>query len=381
MLKISQIEAEERVLNRCREMNYELVETFVYINNKTLIKLKCLKDGCIWEINYNNYINNKKRCSKCTGNKKNTQIEAETLVINRCKELNYELVEPFIYINNKSKIHLKCLTDNHIWYVAFFNFINSKTKFNKCSNNNSIKYNSLTNDYVINNIINKCKKLNYEIIEPFIYINNKSKIHLKCLNDGYTWWVSYYGFINNDNNCAKCSNNPRITQEEAEKNILERCKEMKYELIEPFIYKTNITKIKIMCLNDDNEWYVSYHKFINQKTGCPKCKKSKGEITIESFLSKNNIYHIKQKRFNECKHINTLPFDFYLPNYNICIEYDGEQHFKPKKFYGGDKYLNKRIKLDKIKNNYCKENNIKLIRIPYTEFKNIEDILKKELKL
>lgn len=309
MKKLTQKETEEYVLNRCKEMNYELVEPFVYINNKTKIKLRCLKDGCIWEINYNNYINNKKRCSKCTGNKKHTQIEAETLVINRCKELNYELVE------------------------------------------------------------------------PFIYINNKSKIHLKCLNDGYTWLVSYYGFINNDNNCAKCSNNPRITQEEAEKNILERCKEMKYELIEPFIYKTNITKIHLMCLNDNNDWYVSYQKFINQKTGCPKCKKSKGEITIESFLSKNNIYHIKQKRFNECKHINTLPFDFYLPNYNICIEYDGEQHFKPKKFYGGDKYLNKRIKLDKIKNNYCKENNIKLIRIPYTEFKNIEDILKKELKL
>ena len=65
-------------------------------------------------------------------------------------------------------------------------------------------------------------------------------------------------------------------------------------------------------------------------------------------------------------------FDFYLPDKNILIEYDGSQHFdKTSKFYSKDL-----IQTDKIKNEYCSKNNIHLIRIPYTKFNQIEEILK-----
>ena len=73
-----------------------------------------------------------------------------------------------------------------------------------------------------------------------------------------------------------------------------------------------------------------------------------------------------------------MPFDFYLPQYNICIEYDGEFHYKMIMEY--DEFINQKIR-DTIKTVYCKENNIKLIRIPYWEFNNIENILIKELNL
>ena len=73
-----------------------------------------------------------------------------------------------------------------------------------------------------------------------------------------------------------------------------------------------------------------------------------------------------------------MPFDFYLPQYNICIEYDGEFHYKM--IMGYDEFINQKIR-DTIKTVYCKENNIKLIIIPYWEFNNIENILIKELNL
>ena len=60
-------------------------------------------------------------------------------------------------------------------------------------------------------------------------------------------------------------------------------------------------------------------------------------------------------------------FDFYLPDYNLCIEYDGEQHFKPLKHFGGEKDLTERQENDKIKTNYCLENKISLLRIRYDE--------------
>ena len=68
-----------------------------------------------------------------------------------------------------------------------------------------------------------------------------------------------------------------------------------------------------------------------------------------------------------------MPFDFYLPDYNICIEYDGEEHFQPVEFFGGEEKFQRRIENDEIKNNYCKNNNIKLIRIPYFDKAVIDD--------
>jgi hypothetical protein len=64
-----------------------------------------------------------------------------------------------------------------------------------------------------------------------------------------------------------------------------------------------------------------------------------------------------------CKDKQKLPFDFYLPNYNICIEFNGEQHYKPIKWFGGEKTLEGIKKRDKIKMEYCQNNNIPLIII------------------
>lgn len=102
-------------------------------------------------------------------------------------------------------------------------------------------------------------------------------------------------------------------------------------------------------------------------SNCPKCKSSKGELSIISFLSEHDIKYIQEKRFNDCKYKSYLKFDFYLPELNICIEFDGKQHFKPNEFFGGDEALEETKIRDEIKNKYCENNNIKLIRIRYDE--------------
>ena len=107
---------------------------------------------------------------------------------------------------------------------------------------------------------------------------------------------------------------------------------------------------------------------------------SLGELEVKNWLESHNIRYEFQKRFKDCKDKQCLPFDFYLPEYNICIEYDGEQHYKKCSFQTQQEFENA-IKRDKIKDEYCKKNNIKLIRIPYFEFKNIKKILKKQIPL
>lgn len=76
-----------------------------------------------------------------------------------------------------------------------------------------------------------------------------------------------------------------------------------------------------------------------------------------------------------------MPFDFYLTDLNTMIEFDGIQHFEEVEYFGGyEKLLETRFN-DEIKNQYCKNNDIKLIRIPYYNYDKIENILEKELKV
>ncbi len=108
------------------------------------------------------------------------------------------------------------------------------------------------------------------------------------------------------------------------------------------------------------------------------CAKSIGEQIIISLLNNNNIEFQQQKWFNNCRNNltnNLLYFDFYLPNYNCLIEYDGGYHQFG--WLGDEESKNNTQERDNFKNKWCKENNIPLIRIPYTHLEDIclEDLL------
>jgi len=97
---------------------------------------------------------------------------------------------------------------------------------------------------------------------------------------------------------------------------------------------------------------------------------------LKKKLKEKNISYVTQKTFKDCKNRGFLKFDFYLPELNKCIEFDGIQHFKSFNFFGGEDKLKETQKRDDIKNQFCINNNINLIRIPYNEFKNINKTLK-----
>jgi hypothetical protein len=132
-----------------------------------------------------------------------------------------------------------------------------------------------------------------------------------------------------------------------------------------------------LCSNENcnNEWDTSVKDRSSAGHQCPLCATSRGEKQIEKYLKENNIEYIHDYKFNDCKNIHKLKFDFYLFNYNMCIEYDGKHHYEPIDYFGGQEDFEKVKKLDQIKNTYCKQNNILLYRIPYWEFDNIEIIL------
>lgn len=151
------------------------------------------------------------------------------------------------------------------------------------------------------------------------------------------------------------------------------------------VYKNATTKVEIYCNNCKKYFWQdpSDHAFGN---GCPLCSKSKGEIIIAKFFKQNNIKYESQYIFNDCKDKKPLPFDFYLPDHNLCIEYQGGQHYSPNMFislYKSKEYGMKKFETqkrhDQIKKEYCEKHNISFLEICYNE--NIKEKLEKHIKL
>lgn len=135
-----------------------------------------------------------------------------------------------------------------------------------------------------------------------------------------------------------------------------------------------------LCSKCSFEWEATPNNRTNMESGCPRCSMSKGEKRIESWLFLNKIvFEREYDKFEDCKNINVLSFDFYLPDYNLCVEYNGEQHYREMGVWGGSDKLKRTIKNDKIKVKYCEDNNIVLLVIPYWNYNKIEEILEKTL--
>lgn len=294
------------------------------------------------------------------------------------RKINYDLVKSEFdergyilltteYINNIQKLEYICPhhIDKGIQTITFANFTKGRgcpyCAKRKCRNQE---------EYITDLAV---KKPNIEVLGE--YVNLKTKILHKCKVCGYEWYVKPNNLLHNKNGCPKCGKRAKLTHEE----FLEKLNTIHSDIIPLDNYTTHATKIRFQCKKCGNIWEATPNNILNGE-GCPKCKLSKGEKAISYFLDRNNIEYISQYKFQDCFYINLLPFDFYLPKFNLCIEYDGIQHFQPCTFGGvsferAEKALELCKLKDKIKTEYCKNNNIKLLRIPYTQFNNIDNIL------
>lgn len=208
----------------------------------------------------------------------------------------------------------------------------------------------------------------YSLVE---YTNSKKNIGIKCKIHGIfeqrpTRHLSGDG-------CPKCNGGVKISQDEfINRAINLHGNRYDYSHVK---YVNSSTKVDIVC-NVHGIFSMRPNNHLNGQ-GCPMCEnKSTGEKLIHEWLTNNSIKFEIQKTFIDCKNQKPLPFDFYLPDYNTLIEYDGKQHHKPIKYMGGQLGFEYRKQNDKIKNEFAENSKIKLLRISYIEKNNISIILK-----
>ncbi len=212
------------------------------------------------------------------------------------------------------------------------------------------------------------------------YTTNDKKVKIKCLSCKTFFYQqsSHHLF---GNGCPECAKNIR-----GKNKTSTRSNTITTDIIsthgdniklDKFEYKGSRIKSLFGCnLNEEHGYWLATPDNIVHGKGCPVCKSSQGERQIANVLNKLNISFVKQKTFDGCKNIFLLKFDFYIPEFNLCIEYDGQQHFKSIEVFGGKKGYENTVKNDEIKTKFCKSNNITLLRISYKE-KDIQNIVEK----
>ncbi len=299
-------------------------------------------------------------CPKCVNKHVTTKEFIEKAKLVHGDKYDYSLVN---YINNINNIKIIC--PEHGEYEQTPNSHLNGNNCSKCSG----KY--MDTKY----FIEKAKKIHSDKYDYSLvnYINNITNIKIICQEHG-----AYKQLPNNHlrgANCPKCSSRFINTDYFINKANFIHENKYDYSLTK---YSGALEKIEIIC---------NKHGIFNQIAsvhlsgcGCPQCYESKGETAIVKYLSKNNINFIREKKFDNCKNKRYLPFDFYLPDYNLLIEYDGKQHFESINYFGGDDAFIKRKNNDEIKNKFCIDNNIPLLRIKYDEINNINEILNKHIQ-
>ena len=278
---------------------------------------------------------------------------------------NYKLISKE-YINNSTKLKMIC-DKGHECEISYGNFRNGK-RCRQCH----LESKRWTNDYIENYL----SEYGYKLIKEVEQVSKGTRRFLIECPCGHQYEVNFSKF-KLGRRCPTCKDTAFSFE-----YVKEYIEKEGYELMEDS-YTNSVTEMKIKHKQCGNIIFSSFHVFKNGKDGGKRClvckdKIYKGEEAVKQHLNDLGIEFISQKRFKGCKDAQTLPFDVYVPLYNLVIEYDGEQHFDIKHSFDKSKFW-VTIYHDAIKNAYCEDNNINLLRIPYWEYENINTLIDIEI--
>lgn len=372
--------SESELRKICNEKNFEFVKVCSELqgNGKrsSVIYIICNKhrEKGVQRISSVGNLRKRKGCKYCRGYGKTIADIAEIAM-----KRNIEVIGEYTSVNKKIKC--KCMIDGFEWAPVVSSLLNGSG----CPKCRDVK---LRNERIMSDDSFKEK-----VTKKYPYIRTTSpyngahnKMGFECLRCKNKWEMIPSDLFHSKIGCPKCSMknlSERMTKspDQFKNEVVSNNKNI--ELLENYV--GSHTPILVRCKIHGIEWRADPDSLRYGHHGCPKCSKNRTENNLCDLLESWGYRVVRQKRFSDCKDKHTLPFDAYLPEYNICIEYDGEQHYMKEKFKWRDKTgCNEShfetIQLhDFIKTKYCLENKIPLIRIPYWEADDMESFLFDEM--
>lgn len=340
-----------------------------YVNMKTPVLIICKEHG-VFKQSPDNHVHGH-GCPRCAGNiKMNTNIFIKKARQKHGNKYDYSKV---VYKHNKSIVCITCPIHGD-FYQTPDNHIRGQ-RCPKCvAEANGERCRMSTSDFVKKA---QEKHGNFYDYSEAKYTNNHTAVKIKCPLHGFFEQLP----LNHPRGegCLKCGieKNAESFASNTSAFVLKARRvhgnRYDYSLVN---YIRSNRKVAIVC-KTHGEFSVSPNNHLRGK-GCPICQCPKGEEKISLFLDKNNIKYYRQHKIfnNNVLCVNKfLLVDFYIPECNIFIEYNGEQHYSCVDHFGGQEKFQKQQERDFALRQYCKEHKIVLVEIPYTEYKNIDNIL------
>jgi len=288
--------------------------------------------------------NGKYICKSCTTRKRYKNDNFKEKYYNRfldfCKRNNYKPISTIDdYKNAKSKLYYICPKHGEK-YITCDSITDTNVGCRECS------YSVIREKQILP--ISKVKQIIEEkgniLLNPEDYKNSKdNNLLIKCGSCGKPFTTSLSSQQNSGGACINCGaikNSKLLTLTPEYLDNLYNSGDEKVLLNPDDYIRNNVVNLKFVCRECGDVFIASKANFDCGQTRCNKCARSKsdGEEIIESFLNDHQINNVFQFRFDDCKDIKPLPFDFYLPDLNICIEFDGPHHFLP--IFGEEKLKN-----------------------------------------
>ena len=337
----------------------------VYVNNLTKVKIKCIFHNIYFETLPGSHINLGCGCSKCgmiknVKSRQDFKYSDETL-----KKETEQFIEnarvvwgdKYDYINTKyynAKTKVEIIYDG----ISYFQLPNCHFKY-PCES-------FLTLDIFLKRANKKWgNKYDYSLVD--------------CIKPFEKVKIIYNGIVYEQLPENHIRYEPEIDKTYYQNLFVERSIK-KYGNLYSYDkskYETSREQLIVTC-SKHGDFMVTPVMHL-RSGGCPNCNQSIGERLIESFLIDNNISYVRQKQFDDCIFKNKLRFDFYIESHNLIIEFDGAQHFKPIDFFGGIEAFENILIRDEIKNDYCFDNDIDMLRISYLNQDKINIILNERL--
>lgn len=354
--------------------NLELIGD--YIDAKTKTPHRCKKHNIIWDTSPNRALHGSgcKYCLKEKIGNKNRKSEEDYIKELAIKNPTIKLCDK--YINSKTPVKHYCTIHNVFLDITPGSALQGSGCTFCCKERISNALKKSEYEYILELAAkNPTVKLRGKYLGSDILTEHYCEIHQIAFKITPAHALRGYG-------CSKCHiERCSQCQPKSEAQYVEELAQIHPHIILIDKYINSITPTLHECLIHQFKWKPTPNNLLSGK-GCPKCRESQGEKQITLWLRRNSIENIFQKRFTDCRNVYTLPFDFYIPELNICIEYQGEQHYRPVNFGGitdEEAYNNFLITQhhDEIKRDYCTKNNIHLICIPYWE--DVDTYLSKNL--
>lgn len=342
--------------------------------NKRIIVWKCKSCNEIKKSNLEKKFFERKyfvcqKCSTKTANKSKITIEE---IKEHAEKVNCKLVSKK-YKNEKTYMDFIC-SCGEPFKTTYEQFKNGKHQCNKCSRETA-KLTFLKDKNIIIKLVEDKLGDDFIILNKNEYKNMNTSFNIYHKECKHIFKRKVTKILNgNQIDCGFCGIQAHLSFESA-KYKLYKLVGNEYELLNLHNGILTIKRNECGCILNR-----TLSDIRRRGIKCECQLQSKGETKVEKYLINNDILYEKQYKFENCKFYKELPFDFYLPQYNILIEYDGEQHYRILKHWGGlEGFIIRKIR-DTIKDIYCKDNNIELIRISEYDFNNIEKILDSKLK-